>query len=135
MINLEDSTGVLDAIIFNDEFEKYESVLNIGASLLLTGSIERSDDNIKLIINSFNNVESIQLISEIPVPLKIVINDELSKEQVNCLRDIFNKYPGESPVEILLQNDGIRAKIAINNLSVENCEELHVEISKAINIS
>ena len=135
MINLEDSTGVLDAIIFNDEFEKYESVLNIGASLLLTGSIERSDDNIKLIINSFNNVESIQLISEIPVPLKIVINDELSKEQVNCLRDIFNKYPGESPVEILLQNDGIRAKIAINNLSVENCEELHVEISKAISMS
>ena len=71
----------------------------------------------------------------IPVPLKIVINDELSKEQVNCLRDIFNKYPGESPVEILLQNDGIRAKIAINNLSVENCEELHVEISKAISMS
>ena len=135
IINLEDTSGLLEAIIFNDEFEKSESILNIGAPLLITGSIEKSDGNTKLIINSFNGEDSVQLIRDMPVPLKITINENLSKKQVNNLKDLFHKYPGKSPVEILLKDSGVRARISIDNISVENCKELEEEISKTINLN
>ena len=70
-----------------------------------------------------------------PVPLKITINENLSKKQVNNLKNLFHKYPGKSPVEILLKDSGVRARISIDNISVENCKELEEEISKTINLN
>ena len=67
-INLEDSSDVLEAIIFNDEFEKYESRLIVGMPLLLTGMVERTDEATKLIINSFNETDAVQIINDLPVP-------------------------------------------------------------------
>jgi len=135
VINLEDSTGILEAIIFNDQFEKYESKLTLGVPLLLTGMVEKSEENAKLIISSFNGIDSVQVIDDVPVPLKINIKNDISIEQVSNLKNIFNKYPGKSPIEIMFRNNGLKAKISIDNFNVDNCKELHDEISKAVNTS
>ena len=135
LINLEDSTGVLEAIIFNDELEKYESKLTIGMPLLLTGTIERNEENIKLIINSFNGGDSVQTLDDITVPLKINIEKDISIEQVGSLKNIFNKYPGRSPIEIMFRDNGLKAKISIKDFKVDNCKELRDEVSKTVDIN
>ena len=135
LINLEDSTGVLEAIIFNDELEKYESKLTIGMPLLLTGTIERNEENIKLIINSFNGGDSVQTLDDITVPLKINIEKDISIEQVGSLKNIFNKYPGRSPIEIMFRDNGLKAKISIKDFKVDNCKDLRDEVSKTVDIN
>ena len=135
LMNLEDSTGVLEAIIFNDELEKYESKLTIGMPLLLTGTIERNEENIKLIINSFNGGDSVQTLDDITVPLKINIEKDISIEQVGSLKNIFNKYPGRSPIEIMFRDNGLKAKISIKDFKVDNCKELRDEVSKTVDIN
>ena len=132
IINLEDSSDVLEAIIFNDEFEKYESRLIVGMPLLLTGMVEKTDENTKLIINSFNETDAVQIINDVPVPIKINLKNDISLKQANNLKAIFNKYPGESPIRISFRENGLKATISVNDFKVDNCEELHEEISRTV---
>ena len=119
----------------SDELEKYESKLTIGMPLLLTGTIERNEENIKLIINSFNGGDSVQTLDDITVPLKINIEKDISIEQVGSLKNIFNKYPGRSPIEIMFRDNGLKAKISIKDFKVDNCKELRDEVSKTVDIN
>ena len=131
-INLEDSSDVLEAIIFNDEFEKYESRLIVGMPLLLTGMVKRTDEATKLIINSFNEIDAVQIINDVPVPIKISLKNNISLKQADNLKAIFNKYPGESPIHISFRENGLKATISVNDFKVDNCKELHEEISGTV---
>ena len=44
------------------------------------------------------------------------------------LKTIFEKFPGNSNVEINLSNNGLKAKISIEGCKVENCDELKEKI-------
>ena len=130
VINLEDSNDIIEALIFNKEYEKHEDKLEVGLPLILTGSIEKDDGPPKLIINSYNEVESIRKVTDLSIPVRININKNLSADQVNSLKDIFDKFPGKSSIEIMYTYDGLKTNISINDFKVDNCKELHEEISK-----
>ena len=132
LINLEDSTNIIEAIIFSGEFEKHESTLQVGAPILITGSIEREEENFKLIINSYNDVDSVRLISNISIPVLIKIDRDLNKKDTEKLKNIFDKFPGNSPVEIFYKHNGLQANISINGITVDNSTEFQEEIKDAI---
>ena len=64
------------------------------------------------------------------MPVRININKNLSADQVNSLKDIFDKFPGKSSIEIMYTYDGLKTNISINDFKVNNCKELYEEISK-----
>ncbi len=130
LINFEDSTGVMEGIIFNDEIVRHEDKLEVGIPLLITGTIDNSDENLKIIVNSFNGNDAIKEIKNISLPLKIKIDREISDNETVKLKKLFEKYPGESNIEILLSNNGLKARIGIEDLKVHNCDELKKEISE-----
>ena len=132
LINLEDSTNIIEAIIFSGEFEKHESTLQVGAPILITGSVEREEENFKLIINSYNDVDSVRLISNISIPVLIKIDRDLNKKDTEKLKNIFDKFPGNSPVEIFYKYNGLQANISINGITVDNSTEFQEEIKDAI---
>ena len=132
LINLEDSTNIIEAIIFSGEFEKHESTLQVGAPILITGSIEREEEIFKLIINSYNDVDSVRLISNISIPVLIKIDRDLNKKDTEKLKNIFDKFPGNSPVEIFYKYNGLQANISINGITVDNSTEFQEEIKDAI---
>ena len=70
-VNFEDSTGIWEGIVFNDEILKYEPQLELGIPLLVSGYIENSDENIKLIVNSVNGNEAIKEIKNKYPDIKI----------------------------------------------------------------
>ena len=130
LINFEDSTGVMEGIIFNDEIVRHEDKLEVGIPLLVTGTIDNSDENLKIIVNSFNGNDAIKEIKNISLPLKIKIDREISDNETVKLKKLFEKYPGESNIEIFLSNNGLKARIRIEDLKVHNCDELKKEISE-----
>jgi len=130
LINFEDSTGVMEGIIFNDEIVRHEDKLEVGIPLLITGTIDNSDENLKIIVNSFNGNDAIKEIKNISLPLKIKIDREISDNETVKLKKLFEKYPGESNIEIFLSNNGLKARIGIEDLKVHNCDELKKEISE-----
>ena len=132
LINLEDSTNIIEAIIFSGEFEKHESALQVGAPILITGSVEREEENFKLIINSYNDVDSVRLISNISIPVLIKIDRDLNKKDTEKLKNIFDKFPGNSPVEIFYKHNGLQANISINGITVDNSTEFQEEIKDTI---
>ena len=132
LINLEDSTNIIEAIIFSGEFEKHESALQVGAPILITGSVEREEENFKLIINSYNDVDSVRLISNISIPVLIKIDRDLNNKDTEKLKNIFDKFPGNSPVEIFYKHNGLQANISINGITVDNSIEFQQEIKDAI---
>ncbi len=127
-VSFEDSSGVLEGIIFNDEIIKHESKLELGVPLLISGFVENSDDVIKLIVNGVNGNEAIKEIKNISLPLKIQISRDISLDDTMKLKTIFEKFPGKSNVEINLSNNGLKAKISIEGCKVENCDELKEQI-------
>ena len=100
--------------------------------LLLTGMVERTDEATKLIINSFNETDAVQIINDLPVPIKISLKNDISLKQADNLKAIFNKYPGESPIHISFRESGLKATISVNDFKVDNCKELHEEISRTV---
>ena len=46
------------------------------------------------------------------------------------LKKLFEKYPGDSIVEINLSNSGLKARIGIEDYKVENCDKLKEEIQE-----
>ncbi len=127
-VSFEDSSGVLEGIIFNDEIIKHESKLELGVPLLISGFVENSDDVIKLIVNGVNGNEAIKEIKNISLPLKIQISRDISLDDTMKLKTIFEKFPGNSNVEINLSNNGLKTKISIEGYKVENCDELKEQI-------
>ena len=65
----------------------------------------------------------------------INIEQDISIEQVGSLKNIFNKYPGRSPIEIMFRDNGLKAKISIKDFKVDNCKELRDEVSKTVDIN
>ena len=118
----------MEGIVFNDEIVKHESKLELGIPLLVSGYIENSDENIKLIVNSVNGNEAIKEIKNISLPLKINISRSITLQESRKLKEIFKRYPGDSIVEINLSSSGLKARIGLEDCKVENCDKLKEEI-------
>ena len=132
LINLEDSTNIMEAIIFSGELERHESKLQVGAPILITGSVERDDESFKLIINSYNEVDSVRLISDISIPVAIKLEKDLNNKETENLKNLFAKFPGTSPIEIFYTYNGLKANISINGITVDNSEEFQEELLETI---
>ena len=132
IVNFEDTSGIIEGLIFNDEIEKHEGKLKLGTPLLITGTIENNDDSFKLIVNSFNGNDSIKEIKNLSLPLRVYLKDDITIEESSKLKSILEKYPGESTIEIIFKNNGLKAKISIEDFKINNCDELKKEI-KGIN--
>ena len=132
LINLEDSTNIIEAIIFSGELERHESKLQVGAPILITGSVERDDESFKLIINSYNEVDSVRLISDISIPVAIKLEKDLNNKETENLKNLFAKFPGSSPIEIFYKYNGLKANISISGITVDNSEEFQKELLETI---
>ena len=60
------------------------------------------------------------------------IDRDLNNKDTEKLKNIFDKFPGNSPVEIFYKYNGLQANISINGITVDNSIEFQQEIKDAI---
>lgn len=96
ILDLEDQTGSIEAVIFPDTYSKYSVFLKSEDPLMITGLAEADDNRSKII------AKEIELLGTLRVKavkgVEIGLDDGVSKVQLEEIRDIFFRNPGECPV-------------------------------------
>ena len=96
-VTFEDLKGTLDVIVFSDLYSKISDLLKSDEPLLVTGSVELSEDTAKIIAS---DIEWISRVSETRISrVCIRLPDEVfHSEKLHQLKFILSRHPGACPV-------------------------------------
>jgi len=97
MLSLEDQTGSLEVIVFPDVFNRCSPLLKSDEPLLVTGTAEVDENAVKVISQEIHSLDKVRQSAirtlELSLPREVITKDNLEE-----LKDIFFRYPGESSV-------------------------------------
>jgi len=118
-IGLEDTRGIVEAIIFPDLFSKHLADLKSEKPLVITGSVEKTEDGTTKI-----RAKAIVLLEEIVVErervVRIRVNCKLfRKDDLRRLREVLLSIRGPSKVVLELQMNGERQSLEPQELRID----------------
>ena len=116
---LDDEGGKVKVVVFPEAYSRYGGLIADDALLLVRGKYERDDDSGSLKANELVPLDVVRekAIREV---LVTVPASQGSKEFANTLRSVFERYPGDRRVSIVINAgptsdapDGLRIKTLI----------------------
>lgn len=119
-ITLEDTKGIIEAIIFPDLFSKHLFVIKSDKPLFINGTVERTEEgNTRIIAKNIALLEDVT--NGMRKMIKIKINCEIfKKEDLRKLKDILYSLKGNSKVALEFQLNGEKHSFNIQNLRVDH---------------
>lgn len=101
---LEDLRGTVEVIVFSKTFKKYGHLLNSSEPLIVKGTVDHSDEGVKIIS------ESLALLSEQLKETTRSIHlhipyDDISSARIKQAIDTLKEYPGKSLIYFHLKKD------------------------------
>lgn len=129
---LEDLTGSLELVVFPNVYLESELSLKSDGILLVRGNYERSDGGSgKILVEEVKKLETEILKSK---RMHIKITSQVSDKLEN-LKEIFESFPGETPLQLHLCLDDIGKKVSMDLLepkgvatSPDLIERLHLAV-------
>jgi DNA polymerase-3 subunit alpha len=118
-ITLEDTKGIVEAIIFPDLFSKNLLIIKSDNPLVVTGSLERTEDGTTRIrAKSITPLQEIRNEQELVVRIKIDCN-VFQKDHLRKLRDILITIKGDSRVSLEFFQNGDRKVFLIPEVRID----------------
>lgn len=106
-LQFEDLTAPMEVIVFPNTYAEYESVLKEEVPLIVTGILEKKDDECKVIADKITTLEnSINGAKTVIFKVSSKMEDKLSH-----LRQRIDENPGETKVKIELNLDSLNKKV------------------------
>ena len=112
IIILEDLSGSVEAMVWNDVFTKCAKHLEPGAVISLSGRLDKRGEETRIVVNDIAPLKMPR--QAVPVePLRLHFRlEELRSDELGQLRDLLAASPGECPVELEFhRRDGQRLVI------------------------
>lgn len=98
VVILEDLTGSLEAMVWNDVFLKCAKHLEIGAVVALQVRVDKRGEELRIAVN---DAVPLKLPRPAAVPVRLVFPVEATRpEDLDAVRAVLLEFPGESPVEL-----------------------------------
>jgi DNA polymerase-3 subunit alpha len=98
---IEDLTGTSEMIVFPDSFAKYEALLKSDQALLMGGTLENDDGQIKIMADTFSTMQDLlRKIKKVTLRL-----DKLNVTDYEGLNQLLLKHPGSTAVEFEIKMD------------------------------
>jgi DNA polymerase-3 subunit alpha len=97
VFSLEDRTGAVDVIAFPDVFTTYAPLLKSEEPLLVSGTAEVDDNKAKIISKELMALETVRQNAIRAIELGLP-QDALSLEDLEEIKDLFFRYPGDCSV-------------------------------------
>ncbi len=118
-ITLEDTKGIVEAIVFPDLFSKHLLIIKSDSPLVVTGSLERTEDGTTRI-----RAKSITPLQEIRDELESVVRIKIDcsvfkKDHLRKLRDILVTIKGDSRVSLEFVQNGDRKVFLIPEVRID----------------
>ena len=133
-VMLEDLTGSCDVIIFSDLYAKTFDILKSDDPLFVSGTVEVSEENAKIIASDVQTLENAQKRKTKRVHIEL---DEaaLTEPELESLKTTLNQHRGECPVLVHLKlkkdNRWVRTSLkTADSLRVVPSEALMVDVDK-----
>ncbi|MCX5813678.1 MAG: DNA polymerase III subunit alpha [Proteobacteria bacterium] len=119
-VTLEDTSGIVETIIFPDLLSKHSTLLKEDKPLMISGTVEKSEDG-KAKIRAKNIILLEDITRDMGKAVKIKIDCALfPKDGLKLLKDILYGLKGKSKVSIELQQNGENRLLNIQDLSVDH---------------
>ncbi|MBN2125011.1 MAG: DNA polymerase III subunit alpha [Deltaproteobacteria bacterium] len=133
LCSLEDSSGSVEIVIFPDVFNNCSPLLKGDEPLLVSGTAEVDDSTVKVIAQEITSLDRVKQESIRSIELALP-GGPLSRENLEDLKDIIFRYPGESSVLFKLEAcEGRNYIIAAHDrYRVSPCEEMIHEVEAII---
>lgn len=118
-LTLEDTKGTVEVIVFPDLFSKDFLAIKSGKPIMVTGSLEKTEDgNPKIKAKNVALLDS--LLSELGKTVRIKMRCEVfSKEDLKKLRDILNSMRGNAAVLLEFQLNGERQSLKLPGVKID----------------
>jgi DNA polymerase-3 subunit alpha len=97
LLTLEDQTGSIEVIVFPDVFNLYSPFLKSDEPLLVSGTAEVDDSNVKIVSHEITPIEKVRgkAVRAIELPLS---RGWISRDNLEEVKDVLFRYPGDSSV-------------------------------------
>ncbi len=129
IVTLEDFTGTVEVMIWNDAFSKYATHLEQGRAVAITGRLDRREESPRIVASEIKPLKPAPNGASKPVVLSFQ-RDRTTENDLIEVRNAIGQSPGASPVQIEFVNgDGMRLRMKLGqefsvNLSPELREKL-----------
>jgi len=119
-VTLEDTKGAVEAIFFPDLYNKSFSVIQSGKPLMITGSLEKTDETgARIKAKGVALLE--ELTGELLKTVKIRIHCEIiRKEDLRILKDILFSVRGKSGVLLEFRLNGEKQSLPLRNVRIDH---------------
>lgn len=128
--DLQESTGSLGVLVFNKLVDKYNAQLDGELYLKVSGTyVGGTENNIRA--RDFELIEPAKLLTDLDrTPLKIAVQEEImDKNNLILLKELLERYPGSSKVELEVNNEQGIKLLELKNIKVKKTTELRNEIN------
>ncbi|MHB8481859.1 MAG: DNA polymerase III subunit alpha [Nitrospiria bacterium] len=99
-IKIEDLVGTIEGIIFPELYRTSSHFLDMEYPLIFSGTVDKGEKGVKLKLTKIEKLQNLPRKNpQIEISMDTDVKDE---EDIHTLKNVFMKYPGESPVYLRL---------------------------------
>src|SRR5579862_5082314 len=116
ILTLQDRTGVVEALVFPEAFQKLEPILKAATPLLVKARVAIEDVGTRLIVSDARLLD--QVMERPPTALRVRVGLNLFHNgELDRLQEIFRMHPGRCRVEFeVVREDGTEATLETRSL-------------------
>ncbi|RPJ49069.1 MAG: DNA polymerase III subunit alpha [Candidatus Latescibacterota bacterium] len=131
-VQVEDMTGVAEAILFSRAYKKHADLLASPEPLLFRGTVSAGSDNAAKVA-----VEEVLLLRECKARFTRLLQirapvEALGEESLQSIRAILGAHPGTVPVRIVVDTGERLVEVRSRRFRVDPGEELLVKLKEAV---
>lgn len=119
-ITLEDLSGKVDVVAFDDKIRAYGDMLQSEQRVIISGKVNRreGEDGVSVVVDSVKTIENSNIFT-------INIEDDFKYEELHLIKNILNRFAGSDPVIFRLnEEDDCLKVLSSSNYWVNSSNEL-----------
>ncbi len=121
-LTLEDLNGFTEAIVFNDALQRSRVLLEQKVEpVVVKGRVEISDEKVRLLASDISSLKEARTNSAVCIS---IARESASEQNILSLREILEKFPGDSTVIINIKTDRSEAVLRVGNCKVDLGDKL-----------
>ncbi len=135
-VQLEDLHGTVEAIIFPETFKQHEALLTPDSVIRLSGTVDLMDNGARLKATRIESLPELAHDTVKHVTLQVHEGDVLPENLVD-LQDIFNRYPGPTPISLAFHlKPGLSASLTgLSDVTIAPTPEFLEEVEHLLGVS
>ena len=128
-LDLQDSTGSVNVLLFNKLVEKYNTNFDGSLYLKVSGTFVGGTENV-IRARDVQLIEPERLTTDLDIsPLRITVSEEdLGKEKLVLLKELFERHPGNSNVELEVTTEDGAKLLELNSVKIKKSLNLQQEL-------